>query len=228
MSLSFVIARLIERANDIGIAEQVGDLVFAEHVARAARDSGVEAPRGIERDNRQSFVERAPGQRVGFLTLVPVNRVKTQHVVAFVGVIRGGTTPCSATSPSRRSAAILEHDIAGERDRERRVGSRRFGREQHALDAGTAAIVAEQRRVIAVVRQNAHSPMRALLAESQHTDRGPVLHIQPARVGAKWLPLVVGLLGRIDEARRLPEREATRHVDLSDELQPCRDIECAA
>ena len=106
--------------------------------------------------------------------------------------------PCHAWSPFGEDGDVVAvDDVAREGDDERAVHAERLRREEHLLDDVAVAVVAEERRVVAVVRDEAHPPVRRLLADAHEADGRQPLEVEPARlqVGVAVVVVARGLVG---------------------------------
>src|SRR6185503_3858909 len=90
---------------------------------------------------------------------------------------------------------VLVDEVPAEDERERAVLAGRLGREEDLLDRVAAAVVAEERRVIAVVGEDAEAPVVGLLADAKQAYFREELRVRPAELDVG--PRVARVVARV-------------------------------
>jgi hypothetical protein len=122
---------------------------------------------------------------------------------------------------------VAVDEVAREREVEVGVFAARLRREEDAFADRSVAVVAEEQRVIAVVREDAHAPVVRLLTEPHDAERKPVLCIQPPHLHvAEAVVLVARRHVGVRVARLVVgDDEPREHVHLTHDLEEVLDLE---
>ena len=216
-------ARLGLGAVDAGRPPGAGGLGLAEHPRARAGRLRREATARVDEPDVELLAEgRQRVSRVPCAGLVARGE-DGGELVFFVSPDRPAEPLVGVVAALELRVLIAVDEVAGDEDGELRGATEGPGGEEHALGRVAAAVVAEERGVIAVVGDHAHPDVVRLLPDADETDLRPEVGVEPARVEVDRVGHAHRVARGVDVARGVPE-EAARDVDLGDDLEHVEEL----
>ena len=157
-----------------------------------------------------------------------VGAVHAEHVRPVL--VERGEDPLPRAVAVREDGDIVAVDEVARRERRRTglLSPSGFVREEDLLDDVAVAVVAEERRVVAVVRDDSHAPVRGLLADAEEPDGREPIDIEPARLHV--VVAVVLVARRLVGARVVRDcaGEDAREIGLADDAHLLAELQASA